>query len=93
MGANFSDLGLVNWHRLIPDPAIRARTLVVLDVEFPDSYGFNAVCAPVQIERARTHSQPTNENEPTSARGSNPMFRARSGACEEIASMPSQTAL
>ena len=60
---------------------------------FPDSYGFNAVCAPVQIERARTHSQPTKENEPTSARGSNPMFRARSGACEEIASMPSQTAL
>ena len=72
MGANFSDLGLVNWHRLIPDPAIRARTLVVLDVEFPDSYGFNAVCAPVQIERARTYSQPTKENEPTRALGIEP---------------------
>ena len=66
MGANFSDLGLVNWHRLIPDPAIRARTLVVLDVEFPDSYGFNAVCAPVQIDRVR-RAYNAKENEPTSA--------------------------
>ena len=105
MGANFSDFGLVNWHRLIPDSAIRARTLVVLDDHmscvkrvgqmldagfrhlfyednwalpkdgigaFPDSYSFNAVCAPVQIERARTYSQPTKENEPTSALGIEP---------------------
>ena len=99
MGANFSDFGLVNWHRLIPDPAVRARTLVVLDdhmscvkrvgqmldagfyhlfyednwalpyrkgVAFPDSYGFNAVCAPVQIDRVRK-AYNAKENEPTSA--------------------------
>ena len=99
MGANFSDFGLVNWHRLIPDPAVRARTLVVLDDHmscvkrvgqmldagfrhlfyednwalpyreggaFPDSYGFNAVCAPVQLERAK-RAYNAKENETTSA--------------------------
>jgi len=97
MGANFSDFGLVNWHRLIPDPAVRARTLVVLDDHmscvkrvgqmldagfyhlfyednwalpyrfggaFPDSYGFNAVCAPVQIDRVR-RAYNAKKNEPT----------------------------
>jgi hypothetical protein len=30
-GSNFQDLAMVRWDVLIPDPAIRARTLVILD--------------------------------------------------------------